>query len=90
MPDVFSALNRKKSSLLRQRYDIEEEAKRRIAEVDRQIADVDQAIGVVNGALEKYLCPVCNGTGNVRRCDAAGDMEDATCGVCKGTGIKPQ
>ena len=32
------------------------------------------------------ICPVCDGEGTERYCDAAGDMDDRSCSNCKGTG----
>lgn len=88
MPDTIGALTRKKAKLVEMERQIRAEADRKIAEIDRQIDDVDRAIGIVNEAIKDIICPTCSGSGNIRRSDAAGQMEDETCPSCKGTGIK--
>ena len=42
-------------------------------------------LGIAIGHLES-ICPSCNGTGNERYCDAAGDMDDRDCSACNGIG----
>ena len=88
MLDVFTALSQKRARLVVRKQEIEREYKAKIHEIDVELGQIDEVIKTVNAALEDYICPTCGGSGNVRRCDAAGDMEDWTCDVCKGTGIK--
>lgn len=88
MIDTIGALNRSKARLVEWKRSINEEASRKIAEIDQKIADIDKAIDIANEAIKDILCPKCGGKGSVRSSDAAGQMEDVTCYVCKGTGIK--
>lgn len=88
MPDTIGALSRKKAMLVERKRRIKEDADRQIREIEHEIDGVDKAIAVVNDAIKDILCPNCQGSGNIRHCDAAGDMEDITCPDCKGTGIK--
>lgn len=88
MADVIGALSRKRTRLVERKRRVKTEADQQIAEIDREIAEVDKAIGVVNEAVKDILCKTCGGTGSVRRCDAAGQMDDDTCPDCKGTGVK--
>lgn len=87
MTDIITALNKKKSTLVRRKQEITTEAKRQIEVLDTGISEVNKAIETLNEAVKDYLCPRCKGTGNIRRCDAAGQMEDDTCPDCRGTGV---
>ena len=86
--DIITALNRKRTVLVRQKNEIHKEAQRRIAEIDQELSKVDAAWETLNSVLQDFLCPVCNGTGTTRQCDAAGQMEDVECTACGGTGVK--
>lgn len=88
MNNVITALVTKRKSLTDRKREIKAECDRQCKEIDVEIGDLDAAIKVVNKAVEPYLCPVCGGTGNTRRCDAAGQMEDVECSFCRGSGIK--
>ena len=86
--NVFGALSKKRQRLLSEKREVAEQAQARIAEIDRELSHVDKAISTINEAIKGYLCQTCGGSGTVRRCDAAGQMEDEECPACKGTGIK--
>jgi len=88
MTDVISALSVKKARLAERKRQLKRDFDCQIAEIDAGIREVDRALQTINGAIQNYLCPVCRGTGNVRKCDAAGQMEDVICPHCNGTGIK--
>ncbi len=88
MVDVVGALTRKKQQLLRQERSIREDADRRLAEVQAELKTVNNALQTINEALANVLCSYCNGTGSIRRADAAGQMEDWPCPRCKGTGVQ--
>ena len=87
MPDVLTSLTYKKQKLVSVKDRLRRETEARIKEIDREIDEIDNAINVINDAIKPLLCSVCNGAGNVRRCDAAGSMEDVDCSACHGTGI---
>lgn len=87
MADVILALVKKRTALATRKRIVTMEKDKEIEQIDREIADIDKAIETLNNAISTYLCPECNGTGNIRRCDAAGDMEDDTCPRCRGTGV---
>lgn len=87
MTDIIGALNRKKTALLNHRKSIELEARTRTIQIDAKIEAIDRALALINDAVADYLCPVCNGTGCIRKPDAAGQMEDQDCPACHGTGV---
>lgn len=86
--NVILALTEKLRRLRRRKQEIQDEAKRRVAEIDAEIQNVQKAIDTAEDAMKDIICPVCKGTGNIRVCDAAGSMEERMCGFCHGTGIK--
>lgn len=88
MNNAVTALVMKRGRLNERKRKIKEECDRQCREIDAEIRQIDSAIEVVNKAVEPHLCPVCGGSGNIRRCDAAGQMEDVECSACHGTGIK--
>ncbi len=88
MADVVMALTRKKARLIEQKKRVMDEAQRQVREIDAEIEDTNKALAAIDDAVKDILCPVCRGTGSVRKCDAAGDFDDETCSACKGTGIK--
>jgi hypothetical protein len=88
MVDVVSALTRKKARLVERKGRIMDDCRSQVREIDAEIADVNKALDLIKEATKDLICPVCRGTGNVRKCDAAGDMDDEPCSACKGTGIK--
>ncbi len=85
--DVVSTLSARRARLIARRSEIKREAEQQVSRLDAEIADIDKAIDVLNAAVKDLLCKRCNGSGTIRVCDAAGDMEDETCPVCKGTGV---
>ena len=88
MIDTSSAtLLKMKELLLGKRHKIELEAQEKIAKIDRQIEYINGAAEIIRNALADYICPNCAGSGIVKRCDAAGQMETETCDSCHGTGI---
>lgn len=88
MPDIITALVNRRSALERRKAQIQADADRQIKKINTEIRKIKDALDTVNKALSGILCPVCGGTGSVRRPDAAGQMEDWTCDACQGTGIK--
>jgi len=87
MVDIISALSQKRTKLYQKKREIELEAQQRIREIGNEISDIENALHILNDAVADYLCPDCKGTGSVRKCDAAGQMEDVTCPRCHGTGV---
>ncbi len=87
MADVIAALTKKKARLYESRRSIELDAAKQINQVNLEIAEVEKALKTLNDAIKDYLCPRCKGSGSIRVCDAAGQMEDDTCPVCNGTGV---
>lgn len=88
MSNPIEILNTKKRYLCDMKREAQLNAQKVIEELDKQIADVDRALEVINEATKQYLCPRCDGTGLIRRPDAARQMEDCECPMCRGTGIK--
>lgn len=88
MRDIITELVHKKQKLNTQKLTIQREAKARCEEIDSEIKNIDNAINTINEAISGYLCPHCSGSGEVRQCDAAGQMESVTCPYCGGTGVK--
>ena len=89
MVDVIGVLFKKRTALVQRRRAIEDDFKRQMEEVNSEIRKVDEAISTLNEATKDFLCHRCHGTGEIRRCDAAGQMEDWPCPDCYGTGVKP-
>lgn len=87
MRDIISELVRKKQRLNSQKADIQREAKARCDEIDIELRKLDGAIDTINAVISDYLCPHCGGSGEERRCDAAGQMESVPCRKCGGTGV---
>ena len=88
MVDVITALTRKREALQRQKREIENDYMMRKAEIEGELRRVNQAIDTINKAMEDILCPTCHGSGELKRCDAAGQSEGYQCPDCDGTGIK--
>lgn len=86
--NIVTALASKRSRLAERKRNLTESYEQNCRDIDAEIRRINSAIDVVNKAVEPYLCPECHGCGNTRRCDAAGQMEDATCPSCHGTGIR--
>lgn len=86
--DQMSALAAKRAKLVHYKQEIQADAQRKTSDIDAEIKAIDRAIKTLNDAVKDYLCPVCKGSGNVRQCDAAGQMEDVKCSACNGTGVK--
>ena len=87
MADVITALAKKKACLCDRKRKIELDAANQINEINLEIAEIEKALKILNNSIKDYLCPRCNGSGSVRACDAAGQMEDDTCPVCHGIGV---
>ena len=88
MIDVMMALAKRKERLVARRREAFSSYKRETDAIDAELKEVDSAIQKVNEAIKDYLCPVCNGSGEIRVCDAAWQMESVFCTECHGTGIK--
>lgn len=88
MPNILDALTKKKSALIRAKFSLKADYERQVREIDAELRNIDLAYQTLNEAVADYICPVCGGTGNTRRCDAAGQMEDWPCTACNGTGVK--
>lgn len=83
----INAINLKRSRLVKRKQQLERDYREAIADIDAELESIDKALAVINDAAAPYVCKVCGGTGETRRCDAAGQMEDVTCSACHGTGI---
>lgn len=88
MPDIISALAQKKARIIAQQRDLENRYNSEKMHLAHELNLINQALETINNAVEQYLCPYCKGTGFIRVCDAAGDMDDERCPHCKGTGVK--
>ena len=88
--DIVHTLSRKRNELYERKRAIEIEMQRQIEETEDEIANLDSALDTLNKAVSDYLCARCKGTGSIRKCDAAGQMEEVTCPYCCGTGIITQ
>lgn len=88
MPDIISALAQKKANIIKQQRDLENKYEAEKMHLGHELQLINQALKTINDAVERYLCPSCGGTGTIRVCDAAGDMDDETCPACQGTGVK--
>lgn len=88
MVDVVGVLCSKRARLIKEQRDLEHEYEARRAHIGHELQMINHALEVINEAVEPFLCPKCHGTGTVRVCDAAGDMDDETCPDCAGTGVK--
>lgn len=87
MPDIITALHKKRQDLVSQKSVIRAEYEYKMTVADEEIKRIDKALETLNAAVQEYLCPHCKGTGTVRKADAAGQMEDWPCPKCKGTGV---
>lgn len=87
MEDVITTLTKKRAHLYDKKRKIELDTTNQISQINLEIAKVEKALKTLNDAIKDYLCPRCKGSGSVRVCDAAGQMEDDTCPVCHGTGV---
>ena len=92
--DYSQLISLKISSLKNQIKEVEKEKAAMVARYDQKISTLKQEIENLNPviqameeAVKDYICPSCKGTGSVRRCDAAGQMEDIDCRVCNGRGF---
>lgn len=88
MLDIVKIMTKKRLNLQKRRQRMEETHRQVIAGVDKQINEVDLALAKINECIEPYICPKCKGTGVVKVCDAAGDMDEVPCHTCMGTGLK--
>ena len=88
MNDLVSELVRRKQHYISLKRDIIKNAAEQCKELDIEIQNIDKAASVILDVISHFICPRCKGTGEVRKCDAAGQMESVKCTYCKGTGIK--
>ncbi len=88
MIDLVSELVRRKEHYISLKKDIMRNAEEQCKEINIEIQNIDKAVSLINDAITPFICPRCKGTGEVRKCDAAGQMESVKCTYCKGTGIK--
>lgn len=86
-PDVISLLTQRRRGLYSRRRELQVRYEREMHEIDVELIQVKQAMDTINRAVVPLFCPTCHGCGQVRRGDAAGDMEDEQCPACGGTGI---
>lgn len=86
-PDVTGVLNQRRRCLYSRRRELQVRYEREMHEIDAELNRVQEAIDTINRAVVPLFCPICHGCGQVRRCNAAGDMEDERCPACGGTGI---
>ena len=92
--DHTQLISLKIASLKKQIREVEKEKAAAIEEYDRkikflkyEIEKFDPLIKAMEEAVKDYACPRCKGSGSVRRCDAAGQMEDVECPDCNGRGF---
>ena len=72
MRNVVGALYARLQHIGRMKAQLKREYDSKIDELQSEENEVRKAISVVEEAVKGYICPCCNGTGNVRRTDAAG------------------
>lgn len=89
MLDIVKVMTDKRLDLQKRKQRMEETHRQVIANVDKQINEIDLALAKINEYIEPYVCPKCKGSGFVKVCDAAGDMDEEPCHICGGTGLKP-
>lgn len=88
MADIITALTQKRSHIIAKQRELDVKYNADKSHFAHELELVNEAIRVINNAAEQFLCPKCHGTGTVRVCDAAGDMDDDVCPACKGLGVK--
>lgn len=76
------------AAIVAEKEKLHTEYEKRIAALDAEAASIGNAIQVIDAAAVDYLCPECGGDGELRRPDAAGQMETVPCPVCDGTGLR--
>lgn len=87
MTDTVTALAARRAELVRRKAALKADLEKKIKEADDLIRQLDDAMAVIEQAVAPYKCKACGGSGSIRRCDAAGQMEDWPCPDCRGTGI---
>ena len=86
--DIHGVLFARKLKIAQRRQALEEKYQRDLQDLREEEKQIDAALEVIANAVQPYLCKRCHGSGNIRVCDAAGDMDDEICPVCHGTGVR--
>lgn len=88
MTNIVTALSCKRSRLFEWKRELQTEYFKKIEDIDKEIEQVNNAMALLNEAVKDYICPYCEGDGEVRYTDAAGSRDYKTCPYCNGTGVK--
>ena len=86
--DIHGVLSSRKLNIAQRRHNLYEKYQHDLNELREEEKQIDAALKVIADAVAPYLCKRCHGSGEVRVCDAAGDMDDDVCPVCHGTGVR--
>lgn len=86
--DIHAVLSTRKLQIEQRRKALLEEYVRGLHNLKEEEERIDAALEVLANAVPPYLCKLCYGSGTVRVCDAAGDLDDDVCPVCHGTGVR--
>lgn len=86
--DVVAAVTAKVQILNQRKERLTKEYERQCAEIDEELEALQAALDTVNAAIKDVICPHCDGAGEQRYTDAAGDVDTRKCRSCGGTGIR--
>ena len=86
--DIHGVLSARKAKIAQRRQALEEKYQHDLQELREEEKQIDGALAVIAKAVAPYICKRCYGSGTIRVCDAAGDMDNDVCPVCCGTGVR--
>ena len=85
--NILNNLREKQRVLIVIKNKLQENYLKQLSSLNEEIDNIEDTIRMINKTTKELICPKCNGTGEERYCDAAGDMDDRECSLCHGTGI---
>lgn len=86
--DIHGVLSARKLKIAQRRQVLTEKYQHDLQELREEEKQIEEAFAVIAKAVAPYLCKRCHGSGTIRVCDAAGDMDDDVCPDCRGTGVR--